>query len=294
MQGSGVGVRLGIGHRSSLWRAGRTGIGACRVGGGWGPGIAGFEHRRGGGARINGARFRLRRWRGVARVPNRFRMHWMISRWWMARPCPEPPMALAMEAGTGERGSRSHTMQQSSGRRIPRPIPWASLRAASALRSLARRRIAARVGRPRLVRNSRLASSRTSSDRKGILGMTRGSTSPGRLTPVQAAGGRSAASDSARNDARQLARRVPWHVRDRGSHAAGELVDEAVAGAKDEDAAGLCAPRRWRVRRRRGGPDGRRAARGRAGTVLERRGRQTKVHGSVAPGLDRGRPIPGR
>ena len=100
-------------------------------------------------------------------------------------------------------------MQLSRGPRIPRPIPWASLRRTAAFRSLATRRCAATGDNPNCARKLRVAASRTACGRKGTRGMTTWSTSPGRLTPDQAAGVNSTARRSARNASRQLPSRAP-------------------------------------------------------------------------------------
>ena len=59
-------------------------------------------------------------------------------------------------------------MQLSRGPRIPRPIPWASLRRTAAFRSPATRRSAATGGNPNCARKLRVAASRTAYGRKAV------------------------------------------------------------------------------------------------------------------------------
>lgn len=72
---------------------------------------------------------------GFLPLLNRDGMQLMNGRLFTALPCPGPPIARTIDFGRGNRGSRIHSVQLSSGPLMPRPIPWASFRRTATFRS---------------------------------------------------------------------------------------------------------------------------------------------------------------
>ena len=163
-------------------------------------------------------------------------MQWMNSMKGVALPWPGPPIARARELGSGNRGSRSHTVQRSPGPRDPAPDALRELSPGGGV-SVARDEALGGAGResepgeesaPRLVAHLVGA--------EGDAGYDDVVDESGEAHPGPRGGGEEDGVGAVPEGV-DAAREPGAAGLDEGvGHTRGELLDEVVAGAKDEHA----------------------------------------------------------